>query len=208
MPNYKDLNIDYKGGSLEIFKMQLDSLNCCPEVVSGDFECDGNYLTNLVGGPKEVFRNYDCDNNKLLLDLAGGAQYVGGSFLCRNNILTSLVGGPQKVDGNYMCSNNQLTSLDGCASHIGGKLFCSTNNITSLVGIHKIIKRCPAILFDHDKITQGGIGLLLIENLKVISNYKSPPFEIIAKYIGSGTKGMMECSKELIAMGYENYAKL
>ena len=134
-------------------------------------------------------------------------EIVSGEFNCETNNLTNLIGGPQRVDGNYFCEDNLLTDLAGCASHISCELNISNNQITSLVGIHKIIKSCSEIYFDCDLITQGGIGLLLIENLTMISN-DTMPFIIIERYLGTGTKGMMECRAVLIASGYENYAKL
>ena len=47
----------------------------------------------------------------------------------------------------------------------------------------------------------------MIANLTKISKH-TEPFKIISKYLGTGTKGMMECSKELISSGYNQYAKL
>ena len=134
-------------------------------------------------------------------------EYISGTFNCGHNDLTSLVGGPQKVGDYYRCNHNHLTDLVGCASHIGKTLQCYDNNITSLVGIHKIIKSCDYIDFDEYRIQEGGIGLLLIDNLTMIAS-DSVPFKIISKYLGTGTKGMMECSKELISKGYHVYAKL
>ena len=134
-------------------------------------------------------------------------QHITGGFRCDNNRLSSLTGGPQKVDGDYNCSFNSLTDLVGCASHISSELYIQDNNITSLVGIHKIIKSCNTIFLDFGKIKEGGIGLLLIENLsRITTDYKQ--FEIIYNYLGTGAKGMMECRKELIDNGYALYAKL
>ena len=164
MQSYNDLNIDYQGGDLEVYKMNLNSLSYSPQHITGNFDCDFNELCSLVGGPL-------------------------------------------KVDGNYNCYYNKLTDLVGCASHIGKTLRCSNNEITSLVGIHKIIKSCNEIKFNPYDIKYGGIGLLLIDNLRYMPN-NSSQFNIIAKYLGEGTKGMMECSKELKAKGYDNYAKL
>ena len=158
-------------------------------------------------GKKYQSGNVQVDNSGLD-SLYGCPQHITGNLSCGFNKLTTLVGGPDRVDGHYDCQNNQLTDLVGCASHIGGSLECSNNNITSLVGIHKIIKSWTAIFSDPDKITEGGIGLLLIENLVVMSTDNNEPFKIINKYLGTGTKGMMECSKELKAKGYSNYAKL
>ena len=165
MRNYKDLDINYQGGDLELDKRELTSLIGCPEHITGDFYCGSNY-------------------------------YMG-----------SLVGGPQKVDGDYNCYGAGLTDLVGCASHIGAVLSCGGNAITSLVGIHKIIKSCATITFNNSDVSIGGIGLLLIDDLTWISS-ATRPFEIIKSYLGTGTKGMMECSKELKARGYEDYAKL
>ena len=162
MPSYKDLNKTYQGGDLRVDG--LDSLEGCP-------------------------------------------QHITGNFDCGSNILEILVGGPTNVDGEYICNSCKLTDLIGCASHIGGILNFCNNDITSLVGIHKIIKSCPDIRFYPSEIKEGGIGLLLIKNLNQIT-WESEPFYIIEKYLGSGTKGIMECSKELKAKGYADYAKL
>ena len=146
-----------------------------------------------------------------LKSLDGSPNHITGNFICRLNDITSLVGGPQYVDKNYDCSWNQLTDLDGIPSTIA-ILGAFGNNITSLVGIHKIIKSCERFYFDTNKITVGGIGLLLISNLVNIENGAEEeiidPFKIIINYLGQGTKGMMECSKELISKGYTPYAKL
>ena len=163
MPSYKELNIIYSGGDLLISGLYLDSLDGCPEHITGHFDC-------------------------------------------ANNNLTSLVGGPQRVDGNYDCRLNYLTNFDGCASHFN-ELFGWGNSIFTLVGIHKIIKKCTYLHFEYADVKEGGIGILLISNLQFITNTYAP-FEIIANYLDTGTKGMMTCSKELIAKGYANYAKL
>ena len=148
----------------------------------------------------------DISDNKLV-SLDGSPNHITGSFKCDYNNLTSLVGGPQIVDGSYYCTENNLTDLAGCASHISDTLYCIDNDITSLVGIHKIIKSCKQIEFDSTKILVGGIGLLLIADLDRIANWFEP-FDIISKYIGYGTKGMMACRAELIEKGYSPYAKL
>ena len=146
--------------------------------------------------------------NVQLVSLSGCPEHISGDIRARANKLTSLVGGPQIVDWHYSCHMNKLTSLVGCASHIGGIFdYRSNDTMTSLVGIHKIIKSCKQIHFNSDKITQGGIGLLLIANLTDIT-YCSLPFKIISNYLSTGTKGMMECRTELISKGYANYAKL
>ena len=156
------------------------------------------------------YKNGSFSINKQNLDsLIGCPEHIMGEFSCHDNNLTNLIGGPQSIDGSYLCYRNSLTDLVGCASHIGGSLYFHRNPITSLVGIHKIIKSCQNISFDNTQITHGGIGLLLIANLKSITTlFSSKQFQIISNYLDTGTKGMMECSKELISKGYVNYAKL
>ena len=157
--------------------------------------------------------NLDYQGGNLILafrnitSLDGCPIHIDGAFSCMSSGVTSLVGGPQTVDGDYFCENTDISDLMGCANYIGTGLVFNRTQITSLVGIHKIIKKCPIISFDAKKITEGGIGLLLIDHLTDISD-DSKPFKIIKKYLGSGTKGMMDCSKELTAKGYAPYAKL
>ena len=122
----------------------------------GDLECCWESLDSLEGCP----------------------EYVTGEFRCDINNLSSLIGGPQRVDGDYDCSENNLTNLVGCASYIGDTLYFSNTNITSLVGIHKIIKSCNEIAFNFTSIKEGGIGLLLIDNLTNITS-NIPVFKII-----------------------------
>ena len=161
---------------------------------------------------KDLTTNYKSGNvsatSSNLNNIMGGPEHITGSLYCYSNNLTSLAGGPKIVDVHYCCYNNLLTDLVGCASHIGYGLYCGDNNITSLVGIHKIIKSCQSITFDAKKIKEGGIGLLLIANLKDLNTNNIAPLNIIRRYLGTGTKGMMECSKELISKGYAQYAKL
>ena len=152
------------------------------------------------GGILKVF-------NDDLWSLDGCPEYITGEFNCSYNKLKSLVGGPKEVDGDYDCTDNPLSNLIGCASHISGELYCYDTAITSLVGIHKIIKSCKSIAFGELEIKEGGIGLLLINNVTNISR-STKPFRIIKKYLGTGTKGMMECRAELIKEGYEQHAKL
>ena len=185
MFSYAELNMQYQSGDLNILYDELSSLEGCPNHITGNFTCNHNNLTSLSNGPTNV-------------DL---------TFTCSYNHLTSLLGGPTKVGGNYYCIRNQLTDLVGCASHIGGELNFRFNKITSLVGIHKIVKSCDGFIFDDGLITEGGIGLLLIDDLDNFSCYHEP-FAIIEKYLSTGTKGMMECRKELIKKGYAPYAKL
>ena len=73
-------------GDLYLTDMKLTKL---PDVlkyvdVSGDFSCDDNKLTSLIGAPKSV----------------------SGDFYCHNNQLTSLDNAPKSVSGDFVCYNN------------------------------------------------------------------------------------------------------
>ena len=139
--------------------------------------------------------------------LDGRPDQITGEFDCSNNDLTDLVGGPTNISGSYNCSENRLVTLLGSPEYTSADFDCAKNNLSSLVGIHKIIKSCRVIMCSEAKITEGGIGLLLIANMEHITS-KHEPFKIINSYLGKGTKGMMECSKELISRGFPEYAKL
>jgi len=106
--------------------------------VSGDFDCDRNYLTSLEGAPQEVGGEFDCSDNQLT-SLAGGPKVVGGGFRCDDNSLTSLAGAPQKVGRHFYCHRNQLTSLEGAPQEVSGGFSCSYNQLTSLAGGPKVV---------------------------------------------------------------------
>lgn len=132
---------------------KLKSLEGCPQIVGGHFNCSYNQLKSLVGGPKEVALNYVCSDN-CLISLQGSPEEVIGNFNCEDNILETLKGGPLKVGEKYWCcknrlvslkgmgyvggevnaQNNQLISLDGAPENIYGSFLMSFNSLTSLVG--------------------------------------------------------------------------
>lgn len=85
--------------------LEIDEFN-------GDFYCNNNNLTSLVGCPTTVNSWFDCSNNSLE-SLVGCPTTVNGNFNCwYNQSLTSLVGCPTIVNGNFSCSDNNLESLE------------------------------------------------------------------------------------------------
>jgi hypothetical protein len=99
-----DLRMNYQGLT------ELPDLSSV--TVTGNFVCDDNRLTSLMGCPREV----------------------GGDFWCHHNSLTSLEGGPQKVGGNYWCHDNNLTSVAHAPDAIGGYFYCDRNPLENLEG--------------------------------------------------------------------------
>lgn len=67
---------------------KLASLQGCPVIVGGDFDCRNNNLNSLKGGPKEV----------------------GGNYVCSGNNLTSLEGAPNKKIGFLLYSDENPLS--------------------------------------------------------------------------------------------------
>jgi hypothetical protein len=115
-------------GDLDLSDINLTKL---PDVlkyvdVVGDFACDNNQLTSLVGAPKSVGGSFSCSGNKLT-SLEGAPRSVGGDFHCDNNKLTSLIGAPKSVGGFFNCYYNELTSLVGAPESVGGGFYCFNN---------------------------------------------------------------------------------
>ncbi len=95
----------------------------------------------------------------------------------------------------------------------------NNNDITSLIGINEHIKSCNTISLFANNITSGGLGLLLIEDLRGIfyngifdKNKNDKNFvdasNIITKYLGQGKRGLLSCQQELIDEGLEEFAVL
>lgn len=142
----------------------------------------------------------------------GTAHY---DFDISHNDLTTLDGCPHTVNGHFSCSwNPRLTSLEGMPSYIGKEFLMLGCNITSLRGINEHLcgmGRGGVFYCDWGSITEGGLGLILIENLYRIVNCSTvkekAPFQIIKKYLGR-PDDIFECQAELIEQGYEAYAQL
>lgn len=107
-------------------------LQGAPDVVVGDFVCNGARLVTLTGAPKEVGGHFICCRNNLT-NLVGAPQTVGGEFWCTNNKLTSLFGAPASVKSFY-CHSNLLTGLEFAPTNVRDTFNCANNQITSLVG--------------------------------------------------------------------------
>jgi hypothetical protein len=108
--------------------------------IRGRFDCGRQGLSDFKGVRfGNVSLTFDCSGNSLT-SLEGGPQSVGKDFNCSNNTLTSLEGGPQSVGKDFNCSNNTLTSLEGAPQTVGGYLYCSGNPISE-IAITNVIRR-------------------------------------------------------------------
>ena len=77
----------------------------------------------------DVVGNFNCNDNKLT-NLVGCPVSIGGNFSCGSNCLESFFGCLLSVGGNFECSSNLLTSLEGCPVSIGGDFKKNRNRIS------------------------------------------------------------------------------
>lgn len=168
---------------------KLATLEGCTQIIPNDFCCDGNNLTNLKGGPIE-----------------------SQSYYCSGSNLSSLEGAPSKVDNNFICHSNMISSFENCPRYIGNWFNIEANKITSLKNIHKHLEHCKRLTLNSNKISEGGLGLLLINGLEIVEygqrNNFSKALKIIGKYFGQGKKGLLACQEELIEAKLERFAQL
>ena len=113
-----DGTVDVKGDVYLSFR-DLKELPIKFGIVIGNFYCNNNQLTSLVGSPKELVGIFDCYKNQLT-SLVGAPEKVGDNFYCSNNQLTSLKGAPLIVEGYFDCHNNKI-ELEPPLTKISGK---------------------------------------------------------------------------------------
>lgn len=113
-------------GYFSCARLELKSLEGCPEEIEYGFNCSNNYLTSLKGCPKIVGGLFNCSLNNLK-NLEGAPNVIDDTFLCYDNDLTSLKGCPEKIGDFFNCSQNQLTNLEGCPKIVGGDFICKNN---------------------------------------------------------------------------------
>jgi hypothetical protein len=196
-------------GSLIINSLGIESLyGCYKEIVegnynTGDFYCSTNKLTSLEFGPDRVDGDYDCSDNNLT-NLKHCAEHIGGDFRCDNNKITSL---------EFMPKNIGLGKRNG-----KGDFYCQYNELTTLHDIHKRVKWINSTFNCHgNPIKECILGLLLIDGLDRVrceTDFNtSSAFNILQRHLPTRTgksprQAVIECQKELIEAGLEEFAKL
>jgi hypothetical protein len=177
---------------------------------SGDFYCGHKKLTSLEHCPTEVGGEFSCRYNDLT-SLEHCPTSVSGDFYCGNNDLTSLEHCPTSVGGKFSCGNNKLTSLEHCPTSVGGYFYCCDNKLTSLQNIHTYLKKMNGEFYaDNNPIKSHVLGLLLIEGCSLVDLDNKDVESILNKYLPTtkSRQAVIECQKELIEAGLEEYAKL
>lgn len=148
LPDLSDVIVE---GRFDISYSLCKSLKGCPRIITSDFECVGNEIQTLEGGPLYA-KNYNVSYNKLI-SLKGAPKFVfnfdvrnnkltnleycpigGGNMYFSLNRLVSLKGSPKVVGGNFSVQGNQLESLKGGPEVINGSYIIADNSLKSLEG--------------------------------------------------------------------------
>jgi len=189
--------IVYLNNAIKVNKLPVKFLK-----VGGFFNCGGNELTSLEGGPQSVGGFFNCGGNELT-SLEGGPQSVGDYFSCSSNELTSLKGCPHLVRGSFYCDDNQLTSLEGGPQTVGNGFDCNNNPLITLKGLPTRITQDLYLTYSSDlPLMRALVAKQIIfwdnkdQRVKQIQ-------EVLNKYAGQGKAGMMKCSSELLTLGKE-----
>ena len=116
--------------------------------VDGDFNCDGQGLSDFKGVRFGVVRGFfNCSHNQLT-SLEGAPRKVGEGFYCGYNQLTTLEGAPREVRLVFLCYKNQLTTLEGAPQKVGGDFNCHSNPVSegTLKSIFRLMKKGKSYL--------------------------------------------------------------
>lgn len=188
-----------------------------------------------AGGDVVIVGHEEIPGGKKLTTLPVKFGVVQGRFAAPFHSLSEFSWAPSKCDVLDIRSNNfsNLTNLPdvwylvACNNpfteipYISRRLsMINLGPLQHIASLEGIADRIPAMRLDEteeqriyysfSKITRGGLGLLLIENLQAIyelATRLSPPFQIIEKYLGR-PDDIFECQAELIENGYEEFTVL
>jgi len=159
--------------------------------------------------PRITTRGMSKKITKLPLFIKFGTASKG--FSIAQNELTTLVGCPHTVINDFYANENSLDSFEGAPKDITGFADFDCNKFTSLHNIHKHITRITGnIRLEDNILTSSVLGLLMIKELKRAKLDNAHLETIINKYLPNtrGNTAVMECQRELIDAGLEEYAKL
>ena len=69
-------------GSVHFWGLNIKELPDLSDIiVTEDFDCSSNDLTNLKGAPKRVLGHFNCKDNPIR-SLTGAPEFIGGEFFC------------------------------------------------------------------------------------------------------------------------------
>jgi len=113
--------------NVRLSQKNLQALGVQFRVVSGDFFCQNNQLTSLLGCPESVGGHFDCGHN-FITSLLHAPKRVARSFNCQYNRITSLKNCPQHIGESFDCSNNSLNHMDALPDFVGYALYFFNNS--------------------------------------------------------------------------------
>ncbi len=192
--------------NVSLVRNHLNKLGFSFGKIGGEFLCNENKLFDLIGMPHTVTDRCRIDCNRPLTSFKGGPEYVGNYF---------------------DASRCSIVSFEHCPKFVGEEFDISSNRITSLVSIHKNLIQCGSLNLNRNNIQEGGIGLLLINDLRKVifeagpdsyhSSYSDKEasdtrsfkkaLSIIRPYLCQKDK-ILKCQEELIDAGLERFAIL
>lgn len=146
--------------NLGIIDMGLTSLEGCPKIIHGNFNCSINSLTSLIGGPERVDGYYSCSSNNFET-LDGIASYIGdgGLFLASESIKT-IAGIHKKIN------------------YYNGILIVVPRNCKS--GMLDILKmNAPNLNNIHCGTGDHPVSIILTKYLRIIHEMKMPKSQAI-----------------------------
>lgn len=184
---------------------KLESLEGCPEVVTGDFwinnckslktlkgapkevggrfVCSGCPLESLEGCPEKV-GSFNCDECRLIKNLEGGPKEVKFHYSCTLcDSLETLDGAPNNIRDNFHCSlNKSLKSLKGAPEYVR-YFYCSgCESLKSLEGAPKKTYYC-AINNNPNLKSLKGLPEVIVRSLELKNNDKEFTVDDIKKYV-------------------------
>lgn len=187
------------------YNYKLESLEGCPEVVTGDFWINNcKSLKSLKGAPKEVGGSFVCSGCPLE-SLEGCPEKVG-SFNCNEcRLIKNLEGGPKEVKFHYNCSQcDSLETLEGAPNIIRDNFHCSLNkSLKSLKGAPEYVRyfycsRCESLkslegapkktyycaISSNPKLNSlKGLPEVIVRSLELRNNGKEFTIDDIKKYV-------------------------
>lgn len=157
--------------------------------IKGNFNCGGQSLVSLEGGPEYVGGNFWCDGNPRLRSLKHGPKYVGGEYscaFCNISSLKSLEGVEYK---SLDVSGNKIKNMKSFPKYIDGSLTANENLLESLEGMPR---------------TKGEASFLA-NPLKTLYGFKIPTGNDIVRFVNDDEVGCNLTKSEIDFVMHQQY---
>jgi hypothetical protein len=133
--------------------------------VSGNFSCENNKLTSLIGSPEFLDGYFSCYKNNLT-SLEYLPKYIGGGINCQYNKIWNFRGIPDSFKREFYCEGNPIFNI--------WKLFESSGDIEFLNDCHAL----------REPETPDGLPIVILERLNYfLETIGKDPVEKVDGYI-------------------------